>query len=124
MAIFKRGRVYWYHFYFSAQHIQKSTKQGNPRVARQIEAAFMTALAKGEVDILDRKPVPTLRHFSQRFIDAISVRCATKPSTVKFYAKKMKQLLGFDFLADAPLDHEALVESLVQHRSKQVAPAS
>src|ERR1700694_43702 len=26
MAIFKRGRVYWCHFYFNGQHIQKSTQ--------------------------------------------------------------------------------------------------
>jgi hypothetical protein len=34
MAIFKRGRVYWYHFLWDGDHIQRSTKQGNPRVAR------------------------------------------------------------------------------------------
>ncbi len=40
MAIFKRGKIYWYHFIFNGQHIQESTKQGNPRVARQMEAPF------------------------------------------------------------------------------------
>jgi len=49
VSIFKRGNVYWYHFLFNGEHIQKSTKQGNPRTARQIEAAHKTALAKGEV---------------------------------------------------------------------------
>jgi len=47
MGIFKRGSVYWYHFLFNGDHIQHSTKQGNPRTARQIEAAHRTALAKG-----------------------------------------------------------------------------
>jgi integrase len=63
MSIFKRGSVYWYHFIFGGEHIQKSTRQGNPRVARQIEAAHRTALAKGEVGITERKPVPTLAAF-------------------------------------------------------------
>ena len=58
MGIFKRGNVYWYHFVFDGEHIQKSTKQGNPRTARQIEAAFRTALAKGEVGITERKKAP------------------------------------------------------------------
>jgi integrase len=126
MSIFKRGRVYWYHFVFNGQHIQQSSKQGNPRVARQMEAAHRTALAKGEVGIVDRKPVPTLKQFSQRFIDAISVRSAAKPNTVKFYAKKLNRLLDFDFLASSPLDgiDEALIESFVQERTKQVSPAS
>jgi hypothetical protein len=36
MAIFKRGRVYWYHFVFNGAHIQESTKQGTylPCIAR------------------------------------------------------------------------------------------
>jgi integrase len=63
MSIFKRGNVYWYHFLFNGEHIQASTKQGNPRTARQIEAAHRTALAKGEVGITKREPVLTLAEF-------------------------------------------------------------
>lgn len=57
MAI-KRGGVYWFNFWWNGQHVQCSTKQGNPRVARQMEAAFRTALAKGEVGITDKKTAP------------------------------------------------------------------
>jgi integrase len=46
MSIFKRGNIYWYHFLDEGQHVQKSTGQGNPRIARQIEAAHKTRLAK------------------------------------------------------------------------------
>lgn len=63
MSIFKRGNVYWFHFLFNGEHIQKSTKQGNPRTARQMEAAYRTALAKGEVGIVEKKPSPTLADF-------------------------------------------------------------
>src|SRR5579859_1944522 len=66
MAIFKRGKIYWYHFVFNGQHIQQSTKQGNPRVARQMEAAHRTALAKGEIGIRERKPAPSLAEFCKR----------------------------------------------------------
>jgi hypothetical protein len=27
MGIFKRGNVYWYHFIFNGEHVQKSAKQ-------------------------------------------------------------------------------------------------
>lgn len=68
MSIFKRGSVYWYHFLFNGEHIQKSTKQGNPRTARQIEAAHKTALAKGEIGLVEREPAPTLGKFlEERF---------------------------------------------------------
>lgn len=63
MSIFKRGNVYWFHFLYDGQHVQRSTKQGNPRTARQIVAAFRTALAKGDVGITERKPVPTLADY-------------------------------------------------------------
>jgi len=126
MAIFKRGKNYAYHFYFNGQHIQKSTKQGNPRVARQMEAAHRTALAKGEVGLEERKPAPTLQEFSGRFMDAIATRCAEKPRTVEFYGQKLRRLLEFEPLAKARLSKidERLIESYVQLRAKVVAPAT
>jgi integrase len=126
MSIFKRGRVYWYHFNFNGQHIQESTKQGNPRIARQIEAARKTALAKGEAGIADRKAAPSLNVFAQRFMDSIQVRSAGKPRTIEFYAQQLARLLDFEPLANARLSSidEALVESFVQHRSAQVSAAS
>src|SRR5215471_4047800 len=126
MSIFERGRVYWYHFTFNGEHIQESTKQGNPRVAGHMEAAHKTSLAKGEVGFRERKAVPALKEFAQKFIDAIQVRCAEKPRTIAFYAEKLTRLLEFEPLALARLDKidEALIESYVQERRKQVAPAT
>ena len=120
MSVFKRGNVYWFHFLWKGEHVQESTRQGNPRVARQIEAAHKTRLAQGEAGIVERKPAPTLKEFAQRFIDSIQVRCAEKPATIGFYAEKLTHLLGFEPLANARLDQidEALIESYVQERSK------
>src|SRR5271165_2176176 len=63
MSIFKRGQVYWYKFMWKGEVIRESTKQGNDRVARQMEAAHRTSLAKGEVGIRDKKVIPTLKNF-------------------------------------------------------------
>ena len=46
MAIYKRGKTYWYKFMFQGQLVRESTKQGNDKVARQMEAAHRTRLAK------------------------------------------------------------------------------
>ncbi len=126
MAIFKRGKKYWFHFYWNGEHVQKSTRQGNPRVARQIEAAYRTKLAKGEVGIEERTPVPTLKEFAQRFIDAIQVRCADHPRTIEFYAEKLSRLLEFEPLANARLDRigEKVIERYIQHRRKHVEPGT
>jgi hypothetical protein len=37
----------------------------------------------------ERKPVPLLKDFAQRFIDAVEIRCAEKPRTIAFYAEKL-----------------------------------
>jgi len=105
MAIFKRGRVYWFHFVFNGEHIQQSTKQGNPRVARQIESAYKTQLAKGEVDLEEREKIPSLAGFKQRFLDEIRVRRADHPETIQFYECKYAGLLKFTPLAQTRLDH-------------------
>ena len=126
MSIYKRGGVYWYSFVFRGARVQRSTKQGDRKVARQMEAVCRTALAKGEVGIAERKPPPTLKDFAQRFIDAIEVRCGEKPLTVEFYASKLARLLEFVPLASARIDSidESLIESYVQHRNQKVCPAS
>ena len=122
MAIFKRGNVYWFHFVFDGEHIQKSTKQGNARIARQMEAAHRTELAKGEVGLSERKPAPILKAFASRFTEAIEVRCAEKPMTISFYKSKLDRLLEYEPLASAKLDRidEALIERYVQARRNTV----
>ena len=55
--------VYWYKFMWQGKLVRESTKQGNDKVARQMEAAHRTSLAKGEVGIRERKPSPTLAEF-------------------------------------------------------------
>jgi integrase len=69
---------------------------------------------------------PTLRVFKDRFADAIKVRCANKPATVRFYLEKLARLLEFEPLASARLNRidVAMIESYVQYRSKRVSPSS
>lgn len=69
---------------------------------------------------------PTLRAFRDRFSEAVKVRCANKPATVRFYLEKLARLLEFEPLTSARLNRidAAVIESYVQYRSKQVAPAS
>jgi integrase len=122
MSIFKRGRVYWYHFVFNGQHVQESTKQGNPRVARQIEAAHRTSLAKGEVGIREKKPVPTLETFKDTFVEWVRL---TKDNerTQAFYRTCYEKLLDFKPLARANLDKidEPLIEQFKRDMLNEVS---
>lgn len=107
MSIFKRGKTYWFNFIFNGQHVQQSTKQGNPRIARQMEAACRTALAKGEVGITEHKAVPTLARFiEQRFTPWVRAQFEqASPKTWKnWYRIQLKNILGYAPLAARKLD--------------------
>jgi len=66
VSIYKRGEGYWYKFVWQGRMVRESTKQDNDKVARQMEAAHRTSLAKGEVGNRDKKTVPTLAEFSEK----------------------------------------------------------
>lgn len=102
MSIFKRGTIYWFHFVFSGQHVQQSTKQGNPRVARQIEAAYRTALAKGEVGITERKKIPGFKLAMSEFLAWAKQEHQMAASSAERYRFSSLPLLIF--FGDKPLD--------------------
>ena len=126
MALFKRGDVYYYEFVYGGRRYVRSTKVKNQRVAGDIERAFRTSLAKGDVGLSERKKMPTFQEFSKTFMDAIRVRSAEKPATVGFYADRITRLLKYRPLREARLDSidEALIERYVTLRRAVVAPAS
>src|SRR5215831_13838928 len=105
MAVYKRGKIWWYKFNWNGETIRESTKQGNKRVAEQMEATHKTSLAKGEVGLRDRKPAPTLREFAEAdFLPFVRATFASKLKTLKYYEYGVKSLLAFEKLANSRLD--------------------
>src|SRR5438128_5813696 len=97
MSIYKRGDVYWYKFMWKGQVMRESTKQGNDKVARQMEAAHRTSLAKGEVGIRERKPAVTLDDFLRKdFIPYVAVKHVAKKGTVAYYTDGANMLRKSD----------------------------
>jgi integrase len=116
MSVFKRGQVYWYHFFFNGNHVQASTKQHNPRVARNIEAAHRTSLAKGEVGIRERKRVSLADFLKDEFLPFVESKFkAAKPRTLRYYQYGAKTLQGSDF---ASLDVREITD---QHAGQYAA---
>ncbi|PYX60793.1 MAG: hypothetical protein DMG76_01620 [Acidobacteria bacterium] len=68
MALYKRSGVYWYEFVYGGRRYRKSTGVKNQRTAGDIERAFRTALAKGDVGITERKAVPGFRRAMAEFL--------------------------------------------------------
>jgi integrase len=117
MAVYKRGKIWWYKFNWNGEPIRESTKQSNKRTAEQMEAAERTALAKGEVGIKRKERAPKLAEFASRFTAAIETTCAEKPATVGFYKAKLKVLVKH--LGSRRLDEieEAEIEQYTQMRA-------
>lgn len=119
MAVYKRGRVWWYRFVWNGESIRESTKQTNKRVAEQIESAHKTSLAKGEVGIRVKKPVPVLSHFvEQDFLPFVRTTKASKPNTIRFYENSVANLKAYSKLAGLRLDEITAehITGFVAHR--------
>jgi len=68
MAIYKRGgKIYWYKFQWNGELIRQSAKTENNKIARQMEAAHRTSLAKGEVGIREKKRITLADFIKDRF---------------------------------------------------------
>jgi len=119
MAVYKRGKIWWYKFFWNGEPIRESSKQSNKRNAEQIEAAHKTSLAKGEVGIRERKPVPSLENFMERdFLPFVRTTKAAKPNTVRFYENSVANLKRYSKLVGLPLDQITAenIAGFVAHR--------
>src|SRR5437588_9141191 len=88
---------YWYKFMWQGKLIRESPKQSNDKVARQIEAAHRTSLAKGEVGIREKTEFPLLSEFLKRdFLPYVKAKHAAKPGTVEYYSDGAKMLQNSD----------------------------
>jgi integrase len=106
MAIYKRGSIYWYKFTFNGEAIRESTRQKNQHTARQMEAAHRASLAKGEVGIRDKKPVPTLREFIDKRFEPwakAQFEQASPKTWFGWYRPNLKVISAYKALSDKPI---------------------
>lgn len=102
MALYKRGSVWWMSFQFNNRYIQKTTKCKNKRDAADVERAYRTQLAKGEVGFEAKKEIPAFAEAIKSFLEWSKVEHAAKPNTRIFFESASKSLIKF--FKDTPLD--------------------
>lgn len=120
--IFKRGKIYWYKFMWKGEVVRESTKQGNDKIARQMEAAHRARLANHQKDLEAARArlgcVDVLNcHECERFFNAEkairkgdSVFCGTKCASNWDKARSMPTLQDFledRFVPDVEVRHKA-----------------
>jgi len=104
VSIYKRGEVYWYKFMWQGRMVRESTKQGNDKVARQMEAAHRTSLAKGEVGIRDKKTVPTLAEFGEKRFAPWAQSATCEKTWLDYYRPGLRIIGKYKPLASLRLD--------------------
>src|SRR5205807_2079635 len=91
-------------FSFNGEAIRESTRQTNQHVARQMEAAHRSSLAKGEVGIREKKVVPTLAEFIRDRFEPWA-KASTAPKTwLDYYRPGIRTILRYAPLASLRLD--------------------
>ena len=104
MSIYKRGDVYWYKFMWKGELMRESTKQGNDKVARQMEAAHRTSLAKGEVGIRSGSRFPHVGEFCKKRFEPWCESVTTPKTWRDFYRVGLLAIKGYVPLANLTLD--------------------
>src|SRR5207247_1360413 len=86
--------------------IRESTKQGNTKVARSIEAAHKTSLAKGEVGIREKKHITLADFIKNRFEPwAQATFEHNSPQTwLSWYRPSLRAMLNYRPLCGRNLD--------------------
>lgn len=107
MALFRRGRFWWFEFWYRGERIRQSTKLTNRKKAQDAEAAVRTALARGDFGILEHKQAPTLKEFIENRFEpwAKAQFERTSPATwLRWYRTHLRTLKSYGTLADKKLD--------------------
>ena len=86
MSVYRRGTVYWYHFVFEGEHVQRPTKVRTRNQAQKMEAIHKANLALGKYG-LAKKENPKFSEFAARYLEYSK---ANKPAYVveKYYVPK------------------------------------
>lgn len=120
MAVFRRGKIYWYHFEFRGRRIQESSGFQN-------KTAALRAEAKRKMDLLDRragftksKPIPKFDEFAKQFLE--SSRQQHKPKTHGLHTwncKTLKRFFGGKYLDEITTEMVEKFKSVRKHEVRQ-----
>jgi integrase len=87
------SKYYWFRFMYKGKLYQEPTGVKNKEDAKDIEGAFRTALAKGDMGIVERKTVPGFKTAMQAFLDWSKHEHAAHPETYRRYRVSSVALL-------------------------------
>lgn len=69
MAVYRRGKLWWYRFEFGGRRIQESSRSTNKHKAELLEAKRKTDLIEGHAGIRRKAPPPRFEEAVERFLE-------------------------------------------------------
>jgi hypothetical protein len=102
MALFRRGDVWWYEFWFAGQRVRESTKSPSKTVAKEAEKNRKRELEEGFNNITDqrRERIRTFREMAEDFFDGYKIRLPDSATFAEYAVDHLKRLLGSKMLVD------------------------
>jgi integrase len=119
MSVFKRGKIWWYEFWFAGRRIQESTKATSKTLAKQAEQKRRRELEEGFNSIEDRREerIRTIKEVAKDYLESYILR--NRSGTFAEYAiGHLTRLLGATMIVDAD---EAMVLGYQEQRLREKA---
>jgi hypothetical protein len=113
MSVFKRGKVWWYEFWFAGRRIQESSKATSKTVAKLAEQKRRRELEEGFNSIEDRRDerIRTIKEVAKDYV------LRNRSGTFAEYAiGHLTRLLGATMIVDAD---EAMVLAYQEQRLRE-----
>ena len=123
MAVFKRGDVWWYKFYFAGRLIRESTKSTSKTVAKEAEKQRRRDLEAGFNNITETRQqrIRALREIIDEYLDGYELRY--RSATFAQYALgHVSRLLGAKLIVD--IDESSVLRYQESRLRESAAPKS
>src|SRR5262249_32221713 len=124
MALFKRGKVWWYEFWFAGRRIRESSKSGSKTVAKAAEQKRRRELEEGFNNLEDirQERVRTVREIADEYLTSYQLRNPKSATFAEYAVGHVKRLLGDKMLVD--VSEETVKEYQDARLREKTAPKS
>jgi integrase len=102
MAIFRRGDVWWYEFWFAGRRIRESSKSPSKTLAKASEQKRRRELEEGFNNFTDvrHERVRTMRDIAEDFLEEYKLRLPRSAVFAEYAVNHIKRLIGDKMLVD------------------------
>ena len=102
MAIFRRGDVWWYEFWFAGRRIRESSKSPSKTLAKAAEQKRRRELEEGFNNFTDvrHERVRTMRDIADDFLEEYRLRLPRSAVFAEYAVNHIKRLIGDKMLVD------------------------